>query len=456
MITIDGIDVTSALVGSINIQHNKNQISTFSFDLGDTQYSPRINSHIDLDKEVVITVYVDENEILLFTGIIDDVEAENTPAFRVMISGMDYGKKLLDKRMTLVSIQTLAVSTKRNDVIRYIAEQAGIITMDIPEMAIVTIDNSFSDQSAWDMIQKEAMVELYWVKFDEEGTMQLKLDEIKSDIILYPTPDWTYSENKIMRLGYKKNRLEINKIIVLGKTTQSRIPTKGGYDEFYASQYWLDGEETSWDQSGEWEIHYVKDEINSTASNERGKITITHMQGEYATYYLYYDTVGHVHSGYGMGYIMPWNGASTLFTITRHIEDGVPQEGGVTIRFRGKTRDTTYETRYDQISVSVTDPNSIIKYGERDGGSIEYPLLETVEQCEAVGSKIIRDSHRILAVISFSVPFNPLLQTGQTIAIIDTKIGVDERYYIEAVNHNIDFGDGKVKARTVVGGVLYV
>ncbi|GAI95667.1 unnamed protein product, partial [marine sediment metagenome] len=35
--------------------------------------------------------------------------------------------------------------------------------------------NSFQDQSLWDMIQKEAMVEQYWVKFDEDGNMQLKL-----------------------------------------------------------------------------------------------------------------------------------------------------------------------------------------------------------------------------------------------------------------------------------------
>jgi hypothetical protein len=448
MITIDGIDVTAALVGSVNIQHNKNQISTFSFDLGDTQYSPQTNSHIDLDKEVVITAYINENEILLFTGTIDDVEADNTPAFRVMISGRDYGKKLLDKRMTLVSVQTLAVSTKRNDVIRYIAEQAGLTTMDIPEMGIVTIDNSFSDQSAWDMVQKEAMVELYWVKFNEEGIMQLKLDEIKSDIILYPTPDWTYTENRITRLVYKKNRLEINKIIVLGKTTQKRVPTEGSNysDVLNASKSWAIGEATSWNEtSGDFTILYTQ--TNNYTSYEKGYIELTN-NGEYIILSMNVSSQGAINTS--------TKNHPKSFYVYRYKSGGVLLAGGLNIFIHGIKLSSTYETRYDQISVSVTDPNSIIKYGERDGGSIEFPLLETVEQCTAVGSKIIRDSHRLLAVISFSVPFNPLIQTGQTIAITDTKIGVDERYYIEAVNHNIDFGDGKVKARTTVGGVLYV
>ena len=238
-VTIDGIPVTDALVGSLSIQHNKNQISTFSLNLGDTQYSPRTNSHIDLDKVVVITAYLNGKEMKVFTGSIDDPEAEHTPFFRVMVSGRDYGKKLLDKRMTLVKVQTLATSTKRNDLIRYIAGQAGLTAMEIPEMGLVTIDNSFSDQSTWDMIQKEAMVELYWVKCNEEGIMQLLLDDIKSDTTLYPTPDWTYGEDKIMRLSYKKSRLEINKVIVQGATYEKRIPTVESVNTLLSFQkYW--------------------------------------------------------------------------------------------------------------------------------------------------------------------------------------------------------------------------
>jgi len=126
------------------------------------------------------------------------------------------------------------------------------------------------------------------------------------------------------------------------------------------------------------------------------------------------------------------------------------------MNLKGAKHSTTYETRYDQISAEVTDPNSIEKYGERDGGSVEYPLLETVEQCTAVGSKAIKDSHRLLGQTDIAIPFNPLIQTGQTIGITDNKIGITERYYIESIVHNINFGDGKIDAETVIGGVLYV
>ncbi|GAH79340.1 unnamed protein product, partial [marine sediment metagenome] len=103
--------------------------------------------------------------------------------------------------------------------------------------------------------------------------------------------------------------------------------------------------------------------------------------------------------------------------------------------------DTTYEFRSDQISAEVIDPNSIEKYGERDGGSVVYPLLETVEQCEAVGTKIIRDSHRLLGQADFLIPFNPLIKTGQTIAIVGKDIGLDERYYADNISHNFDINE---------------
>ena len=53
-VTIDSIDVTNALIGAININRRKNQIATFSFQLGDSTYSPLTNSHIFPNKEVVI------------------------------------------------------------------------------------------------------------------------------------------------------------------------------------------------------------------------------------------------------------------------------------------------------------------------------------------------------------------------------------------------------------------
>lgn len=136
---INGVNVTSALIGSININHNKNIASTFSLSLGDRQYSPHTNSNIGLSKEVIITAYIDGHEKRLITGIIDDINMDYSPEVNISINGMDYSKKLLDKRMTLVSVQDLADSNLRNDIIKYLAGQAEITSVDIPEMdAVVT------------------------------------------------------------------------------------------------------------------------------------------------------------------------------------------------------------------------------------------------------------------------------------------------------------------------------
>jgi hypothetical protein len=459
VVTIDGINVSAALIDSLTIRHDKNAISDFSFYLGDTQYSPRTNSHIDLDKEVVITAYINGQEKKLITGTLDEPSAENTPDFKVSITGRDYGKKLLDKKTTIVSVQDLADSTLRNDIIKYLAEQAGITAVDIPEMDAVTIDNSFSYQTIWDMIQKEMMVELYWIKFDEDGNLKLLLDEIKSDTDLYPTPDWTYDEDRIIRLGYKKGRLEMNKITVLGKTYEKRIPTIEAVNTLLSFQkYWNEsnneGDIVGTDTVGDFKI---------ITYCWWGDVT------EFANYYVYVgwnnndyeitdfsfngDTINLLSQGFGSYY---W-GTKLRCGFMRMTNDTKTalRAGNYSLQLTGRKRDT-YETRYDQISAEVTDPNSIAKYGERDGGSVEYPLLETVEQCIAVGSKAIRDSHRLLGQTELSIPFNPLIETGQTIAINDNKIGITERYYIESINHNINFGEGKVSAETVIGGVLYV
>jgi len=447
VVTIDDIDVSAALTGSLRIQHDKNMISTFSLNLNNTAYSPRTNANIGIDKVVVITAYINRQEKKIFTGTTDEPEAENTPAFRVVVTGRDYGKMLLDKITTVISVQDLADTTKRNDLIKYLAGLAGQTNIDIPEMAAVTIDNSFQDQSVWDMIQKEAMVEQYWVGHNEDGKLELKLDEIKSDTALYPTPDWTYAEDKIFRLGYKKGRVNINKIIVLGKTTSKRIPTTTSYgDVFNLSKSWAEDEATIWNESsGNFSILYTQTE--DATSYERGYIKITYT-GEYTLSIISLSSSGQLNI-YTKKY-------PTEFNITRYKNGGVLQAGGVNISFRGSEHSTTYETRYDQISAEVTDPNSIAKFGERDGGSVEYPLLETVEQCTAVGSKIIRDDHRKLGQADFLIPLNLLAKIGQTILVTDKKIGLNERYYVEKLTHNIDINEGMIKARTQVGGVLYV
>ena len=499
VVTINDVDVSGNIIGNLNLQHNKNMISTFSLNLNDSQYSPRTNSNIDLDKVVVITAYINGQEKKLFTGTIDEPEAVHEPAFRVIVTGRDYGKKLLDKRTTVVSVQDLADSTKRNDLIKYLAELAGVTDYEIPEMDAVTIDNSFQDQSVWDMIQKEAMVEQYWVKFNEDGQLQFKLDEVKSDTDTWPTADWTYDEDRVIRIGYKKAKPEINKITVLGKTTQKRIPyttttllspevisDTTPITLFSDSISFNDAEriETSYSLNysktiGDWKLL-----INAYGSGPAGNIVIrvgcryqhilesyvvTNYQGvvsggatirsvEYPLYNPILNGVYWFITRDGSGYNnltrgQEGNAFSFSCTISGYLkEDAISQISPAVYQ-----TNTTYTTRYDQISATVADPNSIAKYGELDGGTIEYPLLETTEQCENVGKRIIRDSHRQIGQVDFQIPFNPLVQTGQTISITDSKIGLTERYFVEGVNHDINISpDGKVKARTGIEGVLYV
>ncbi len=469
-VTIDGVDVSSALTGAINIRHDKNMISSFSLNLGDTQYAPIANSHIDLEKEVVITAWINGQEKKLFTGLVDDIEVNNTP-FNIAINGYDYGIKLKDTRDTIISVQDLGISTKRSDAIKYLAEQASITDVDIPEMGAITIDNSFYDQSVWDMIQKEAMVELYWVRFNAEAQMQLLLDNIKTDTTTYPDADWTYGEDRFKRLNYRKNKEGIiNKITVLGKTTQKRIPqtttdltgTGQTFDTpvtLFSDSISISNGETI---NGNSEYNYTKtvgdftlkmawagtsvEDVSIIVGCKTQNIwesyiitAVSETVGGDATLEKYYDSIsiGSPTNLTGMAWRLGRDGGGndgSAFTfdvtVTGYLNsDATPTQ---------YETDTTYTIRYDQISATVTDPNSIAKYGTKDGGSVEYPLLETLAQCENVGSKIIRDSHQNLVNTSFAVPFNPLAIPGQTIQFKDSKIGLTiERYYVKSLSHNI-------------------
>ena len=492
VVLIDGIEVSKFLVNSLTIRHDKNMISTFLFNLGEKEYSPRVNSHIQTDKEVVITAYINGQEKKLFTGLTDEPEAtRDKSGFKVMVPGRDYGKKLLDKKTTLVSIQDSAASKKRNDLISYLAEQADITDYDIPEMAEVTIDNSFQDQTIWDMIQKEIMVELYWVRFNEDGKMELKLDEVKSDIDLYPIPDWTYDEKRIMRVSYRRGRPEENKIIVLGKTdtkTIKKVSTQTTIDENWNTPKLLFSDSLSY---GEGEEIYFNENLNYTkqvgdfilkihsygSGGGGGNVGVEIGCASQWTWHSYIITAktgivgGNAHlvritdSIYGVGLTgIRWSiardGTSTNYEngrVGKAFTFQVAVYGYKNDPYKGVQYhyDTTTETRHDQISVVVTDPNSIAKWGERDGGSIEYPLLETVEQCEAVGKRYLWFKHS-LGHVDFLIPFNPLVKPGQTIKVIDRDIGLTERYYIESVEHNLSISDGKISARTGVGGAFYV
>jgi len=458
LVTINSVDVTSALIGNINITHNKNIASTFSLSLGDSQYSPHINSNIGLSKEVVITAYINGYEKKLITGIIDDINMSYSPDINININGMDYSKKLLEKRDTLISVQDETDNSLRNEIIEYIAEQAEITNVDIPEMDTVDIDNSFSDQTIWDMIQKEALINLYWVRFNEEGVMQLKLDEIKSSTGTYPTVDWTYEEDRVFILGLRKNESEIiNKIIVLGAIYEKRIPTT------------IVGESVellNWTKT--WgEDPYGTDSVAGTYTSGDFTMTIT-VVGASSRGIQYSLRITWVGGDYEITDCSA--GGDSILIISRSIRktrvligfsrgsltwQGPTVAGSISIFLQGKGRDTTeWDVQYNQISAQITDPSSITKHKERDGGSIELPLIETQEQCIEIGKKIIRDSHRGLAQPNFEVPLNPLLETGQTVEITDKKIGFSaERWYVESVTHNIE--TEPARGRTQVGCVYY-
>jgi len=225
-VTVDGIDVTNALTGAIIINRKKNQIATFSFQLSDSQYSPLTNSHIFPEKEVVIITYLNTHEAVLFTGLIDDVNVNWSGDFTININGLGYGKKLRDSRKTLVSIQDSANSKYRGDLIKYLVMQAGI-----PESRINTlqgsytrIDHSFEDQSILDMVNKELVIDGMKWEFDENKIFNTSLDIVKTSTGTYPTPDWTYNEDRFFNLGLTMTDDGIiNDVKILGTVYETQI-----------------------------------------------------------------------------------------------------------------------------------------------------------------------------------------------------------------------------------------
>lgn len=449
-------NVTSALIGNLNITHNKNMASTFSLTLGDPQYSPHTNGDIGLSKEVIITAYVDGFEKRLITGIIDDINMTYSPDISININGMDYSKKLLDKRTTIVSVQDETDNSLRNEIIEYLAAQAGITSVDIPAMDTVGIDNSFSDQTIWDMVQKESIINLYWVRFNEEGVMELKLDEVKTSTTTYPTVDWTYGEDRFTFLGLKKGESDIiNRITVLGAIYEKRVPTVEGVTDLLTyrknwsqSAIYTDIEGTDTDGDFSINIHCWVGFSNRCEY----RVTITWAGNDY-------EITSYSYSGDNINIWSKRKSRTNLviyFTRYRVTTGGDYESGSLFINMKGRQRDT-YEVQYHQIAASITDPASVTKYGERKAmgqESIEFPLIETQDQCIEIGKKIIRDSYNDLARPNFEVPFNPLLAPGQTIEITDKKIGFSaERWYVENVAHNIEIDP--VKGRTQVGCVYY-
>jgi len=252
-ITVGGEDVSDSIIGKLSIKHDLNRVSTFSFQLGDPKYSPLVDSYIAVNSVVIITAYINGQEIKMFTGLVDGTRTSYDGGYKLTIYGRDYGKKLLDTTKTLISVQESAANhlvgigwiaaldqyvdstyrAYRSDIIKYIAEQGGITDIGfpggepvggffniggqkIPYMVgypgdEIKTDHSFQDQNLWNMIQKECAIEGWFVRFDENGVMQVTKKSLKT------TADWEYGEDKFTQLGLEtSDKGIINKVIILG------------------------------------------------------------------------------------------------------------------------------------------------------------------------------------------------------------------------------------------------
>ena len=233
LVTINGQDVTAALVGEISINHMKNACSTFSFFLNDFAWSPLINAHVRQNKVVVIIAYINGYTKKLFTGLIDGTDTISYGVnYKLNVYGRDYGKKLERKKMSLISVQNSAANKYRGSLVKYMATQAGITDVECPNGSYVRIDHSFHYQSILDMIVKELNIDTYWWRVDEEGRLKVALSEIKTDVSIYPTAEWDYGVDRFTRLGLKTGPDDyiINKLKVMGAMYEHMIEVENPED----------------------------------------------------------------------------------------------------------------------------------------------------------------------------------------------------------------------------------
>ena len=488
-ITIDGEDISAALVGQVMIQHNENIISLFSFNLGDFQYSPLLAGDYE-DKEVVITSYVNGQEVKLFTGLIDGTRSNASGKYNLYVYGSGYGKKLL-KRMTLISVQEAATAKTRGAIIRYLANQAGITNIDVPTGSKTEIDHSFQDQFIWDMIQKEMMIEGWVMRFDENGKMLVYEKVIKTNETLYPAPDWEYGENKFILVGLVTTREGIiNQITILGAIFEEEVitvktievePNEPEYDiqtTTISKSFALGEKIVGWDDEGEPYSWSYEDANFRVTTNYLGlylghsyttfKFIITKLNDDLiikdVTCIIPLGSNCWVESSNNDGckiYRGYDNYIEAAFTITITIKTSEQTGGGIEELEEENPAETFISAiTHTQIKAIVNDPASIAKYGERkpEGeGTEEYPLAETEAQCIGIGQRRIRDSHRYTKQPDYLVNFNPKIVAGEAVKLTDKKIGYNERWRIEeiALYFDIDPETGAIKPRTQIGCVFY-
>lgn len=495
-VSIDGEDVTDSLIGGITIAHNKNYISTFSFQLGDPKYSPLVNSHIAIDSEVMITAFINGQELKVFTGLIDNTNTDYDGGYKLTIKGRGYGKKLLEKTMTLISIEQSAKKKYRGSLVEFIAGKGNITNVDVPIGDAIGIDHSFQDQSLWDMIQKECAIEGWFVRFDENGKMILKTTNKKT------TADWEYGEDKFEELGLETtDRGIINKVTILGAIWEEEVITVEKEDE--------DGEPITSsvnvpDEEEDIESHTISKSfslgesvINWSYEDANFKVTtkylgytkpsgyifpkyqnysfkVTKLNSDLTIQNITFSVSGGA-SKYadGKAYCnihreiqstLDWVFTEKAFSITITIKTREVTGGGsiwITDNLPAEEEAETITTTIirHQVKATVIDANSIALYGERkpnNEGTLQFPLVETEEQCKRIGENVIIESHRFIKQPDYLVAFNPKLVVGCTVKLTDTKIGYDEEWVVEEVIHMLNIGKtGEIKARTRIGCVYY-
>lgn len=491
-ITIDNEDVSDSIVGNITIAHNLNYVSTFSFQLGDPKYSPLTYAHIAVNDVVVITVFINRQEIKMFTGLVDKTYTSHTESGYVLnVNGRGYGKKLLNKTMTLIAVQEAAQNPYRGSMVKYLAEQADITNVDVPVGDKVNIDHSFQDQSIWNMIQKECAIEGWYVRHDENGIMKLKTRTIKTDVSNYPKADWDYGEDKFAQVGLEtSDRGIINKVTILGAIFEElKIivhehevpPYEPVYDKqthTYSNNFALGEVVDGWsDEDANFKItakyigwtiqpglpfnphqdyRFTVTKLNNDLTTVDVKYTVTSNALIYRERFQYCELHRKTFSIGGMNF------QEGAFTITITIKTKEQTDGGIE-QYEAENPSETFEEVIDyiQIKATVTDATSIALYGERkpnNEGTLPFPLAETEEQCRRIGENIILDSHRFIEQPDLEFNFNPLLIVGHYTELDDKKLGYNEsRYLVEEVIHTIDIDPetGAVRASTRKGCVKY-
>lgn len=502
VVTIDGEDVTNALCETITIRHALNEISSFSLTLADSQYSPLVNAHIETDVEIVITAFVEGEEFKIFTGLVDTPKTRRTKNFRLKISGRGYGRKLLDKRATLVSIQDSAENKYRGSLIKYVAGQADITDVNCPRGDLIITDHSFQDQKTWDIVQKECEIEGWFVRFDEEAVMQVGPKIIKTDVGKYPEPDWEYGEGEFVELGFNKtSKGIINKVIVLGAIFEEEIVTiipiedapaqvvdvpDKEYDEVTTtfSKSFTQGEVVTGWTDGDATLNVIASYIGFTKpsgyifpTSQNYKFTIKGtMSGKISSLEISVsgdatgDRSGSNHCSVKRGIVysggFPPTVQEAAFSITITVKTKELSGGGaiwITDNLPAEEEADRIETtvEYTQVKATVEDAGSIAQYGERkprEEYALHRPLAETEEQCKRVGENKIKDSHKHTKQPDILINYNPLLIIGQTVELYDTKIGYNgERWLVGEIIHTFPINPktGAIKPRTRAGCLFY-